>query len=322
MCAVVVQRDRLAREYSEHVAARPSLGPHGQWPAELDEVMHALSELETVCADAAVVHGLEQLCTSVAVAEQALEAKQDALRMLVGPQPAPAHVLADLVAERDALRHECSAQRSLLLAAASAEEVGRLRRLWEARLQRIQSALELIPSGRTVPLPPEVDGLTELDQLRHTSEAAYAAIARRSDEIRERLLCAKQGTDGVALQLAEELSLTSSHLKFICDVQSKGHAPNFSDVSITDLSDELLTVIATERMVWATAELEQPFPVACILAAGQALHQLCEGLVSSVQAVQSALSSALQAGESDSKLCTSMTARQILLEKISITTKS
>ena len=162
MCAVVVQRDRLAREYSEHVAARPSLGPHGQWPAELDEVMHALSELETVCADAAAVHGLEQLCTSVAVAEQALEAKQDSLRALVGPQLPPANVLEQLVRERDALRQECQEQRSLLLAAARPDELGRGRRLWESRLEAIQSALDLTLAGRNVPPAPELAGLTEL----------------------------------------------------------------------------------------------------------------------------------------------------------------
>jgi hypothetical protein len=310
MCSVVVQRDRLVREYSEHVAARPSLGPREQGPAELEEVMQALGELETIGREVSVVHGLEQRCMAVAMAEQELEAKQAALRMLVGAQPAPAHALAELVTERDAFRQACKAQRSLLLAATSAEELGRLCRLWEARLQRIQTSLDLSLSVWTVPPAPELDGLTELELLRRTSDAASAAIAQRSDAIRERLSSAQQTTDSTARRLAEELSLTSSHLKFLCDGRSEGLAPAVSDLSTPDLSDELLTAIEVERATWAKVELERPFPSDRIVAFGQALRELCEGSVSSMHGVQLALSSALQAAECESALCSSMEASE------------
>ena len=147
---MLVQRDRLAHAYSEHVASRSRQGPSG-CPAEFEEAMRALSELQTISEEAAVADGLERLCVAVAVAEDALETKQDALRTLVGPQPAPADVLEQLVRDRDALRNECQAKQRLLLAATSAEELQRLRRLWESRLETIETVLDLTPGGWTDP---------------------------------------------------------------------------------------------------------------------------------------------------------------------------
>ena len=262
--------------------------------------MCALSELQTISEEAAVADGLERLCVAVAVAEDALETKQDALRTLVGPQPAPASVLEQLVRDRDALRHECQAQQRLLLAATSAEELQRLRRLWESRLETIDIVLDLSPSGRTVSLAPDLAGLTELEQLRQTSRATFAAIAERSEAISQRLARSNQDTDAVAMRLAEALFFTASHLQ-----RTQGRALDVSGVSITDLSDELLAAIEAERMTWVEAELEQPFPSDYVLASGRAYRQLCEGLLAAVQGVQAAFASASQAAERDLGLCSS-----------------
>jgi hypothetical protein len=268
--------------------------------------MRTLSELQTVSEQAAVAHGLEQLCVDVAVAEDALEAKQDALRTLVGPLTAPAHVLEQLVCDRDALRQECQAQRRLLLAAASVEELHRLRRLWASRLETIETVLDLSPRGRTISPAPELAGLTELEQLHQMSSATFAAIAQRSDAIKQRLSSANQDMDAVATRLAEVLSSTASRLQRPMDAT----ASDISGTSITDLSDELLAAIEAERMTWAKADLEQPFPFEYVLASGGAYRQLCEGLITALQGVQAALSSASQAAERDHGLCSSAEATE------------
>ena len=301
---MLVQRDRLAHAYSEHVAARSRQGPSG-CPAEFEEAMRALSELQTISEEAAVADGLERLCVAVAVAEDALETKQDALRTLVGPQPAPADVLEQLVRDRDALRNECQAQQRLLLAATSAEELQRLRRLWESRLETIETVLDLSPGGWTDPPAPDAAGLTELEQLHQTSSAMFAAIAQRSEAISQRLARANQDTDAVATRLAEVLLSTASRLQ-----RTQGRASEVSCVSITDLFDELLAAIEAERMTWAKAELEQPFPSDYVLASCRAYRQLCEGLLATLNGVQAALASASQAAERDHDLCNSAEATE------------
>jgi hypothetical protein len=102
-------------------------------------------------------------------------------------------------------------------------------------LETIDIVLDLSPSGRTVSQAPDLAGLTELEQLRQTRRATFAAIAQRSKAICQRLARASQDTDAVAMRLADALFSTASHLQ-----RTPGRALDVSGVSITDLSDELL----------------------------------------------------------------------------------
>ena len=269
--------------------------------------MRSLRELEELCMAASEVHNLEQFCAQVANAEQALEAKQDELRMLrganaVGAAAAAVGLLEQLVCERDALRQECHDQNSCLLTSTNAEELGRLLRLWHSHLEATQGSLDLWNSAAVRPfqldeLPAqELDGQTELERVREQGHAAATKIeALRVAS--QRCHRAEQDSDLAAKILAAVLSSTSSHL---C-----GAVPTFSDISISDASDKLLAAIEAERAIRTEAEVAQSFPADLVLSFGQALWQLCQVSIASIRIVETACLSASQVAANNSELCSS-----------------
>lgn len=303
-CAV--QRDRLAHVLCAHIGDRANRKVSNH-PVEFEGLMLLLQEPIVIMDEYARIQNLEQLCDAVIQAQNALEAKQSAIRVLVGSaesvQPGSLELL---VIERDELRRACQQERSALLGATNKQEFADARQSWDMRRVCARSALELSSlrspaAGEPSPLPPH-------ERLRQAEAEASATIATRTETIQRMYELAKQTTDVAASRLSEEFSMAALHLRLVCEGQ---HA-TCSNTSISGLQDQLLRAIDDERAVWARAEIDIPFPSDSVLVAGSVLQELSDFVLSTIDSVEVTFDSTRQTFQHDVELCCSAKASEHL----------